>query len=70
MRDGSAGEMLPGKHEDLGLIPRTHIKKLGIVAHVFNLGTEEVETSRSIGFFGQPVKLCGKLRVCESPFLR
>lgn len=31
IRDGSAGKMLPCKHEDMSLVPKTHIKKLGRV---------------------------------------
>lgn len=31
VRDGSAGKMLPCKHEDLSLVPKTHIKRLGSV---------------------------------------
>lgn len=33
VRDGSAGKMLPCKHEDLSLVPKTHIKKLGGAQH-------------------------------------
>lgn len=29
VRDGSAGKMPLCKHEDLSLVPKTHIKKLG-----------------------------------------
>jgi hypothetical protein len=42
MRDGSAGKMLPRKHEGLSLFLKTHIKKLDRVANDFNPSTAEI----------------------------
>lgn len=46
MRGGSDGKIPPCKHEDLSLVPKAHIKKLGGVANDFNPSSGEAEISR------------------------
>lgn len=41
-----------GKHEDLSLIPRSHIKMPGMVACTVNPRTREAEADRSVGLTG------------------
>lgn len=43
------------KFEDLGLIPRTHGKVVGMGACACNCNSGEVETGTSLGLVSQPI---------------
>lgn len=43
------------KFEDLGLIPRTHGKVVGMGACACNRNSGEVETGTSLGLVSQPI---------------
>lgn len=49
---------LPGKHEALSMIPRPHIKMLGVVVHTGDPSAEEVERGESLSpLASQPILL-------------
>lgn len=37
----------PGRHEDLSVIPRTHLRKAGMMGHACNLSSEETPQART-----------------------
>jgi hypothetical protein len=51
-RDGFPSEFLLHKHEDLRLIPITHMKKLEIVAYDCGPRTNEAEADTSVTLDG------------------
>lgn len=44
----------PQKYEDLNLMSRTHVEKLGVVAGTCNPGKRKAEAGGSLGLTGQP----------------
>lgn len=59
-RDSSMGQCVSCRHEDLGLIPRTHLKGPGMVVHICIWNSspgKKTETSRSLFSLASPVEL-------------